>query len=257
MSLEGETEVVRWLRAVGRGVADFIVPPMCLGCQRALESHDCLCANCWRQVRFIRPPICDRLGLPLPYDTGGTMISGAAAASPPDWDRARAVAHFDPLIRQLLHAFKYGDRHDATRLFARWLAEAGRDVLAQADLLVPVPLHRLRLLRRKYNQSALLAQALARRTGIAYEPSALRRVKPTRAQVGLTHAARMRNVSGAFRCPPTAQGRLSGSRVLLVDDVITTGATAAACARALKRCGVSRVDVLALAMVTEASRIGT
>lgn len=255
-------EPARWggriaaaLAAAARATADAIVPPLCLNCRRPLGSHDAICAACWRQIRFIGPPLCDRLGIPLPFDTGTTTVSAAALANPPDWDRARAVAHFGPVIRELIHGFKYADRHDARRLFGRWLAGAGAGLLADADLLVPVPLHRWRLLGRKFNQAQLLAGELSSLVRVPVDPFIIERVKATPAQVGLTEAERRRNLSGAIRVRSAARPRVEDARLVLIDDVITTGSTAAACARVLRRAGAARVDVLALALVTDDSRI--
>lgn len=237
------------------GLADLVVPPVCLVCRRPLGTHDSLCARCWRSISFIRQPLCDRLGLPLPYDTGSPTVSAAALKVPPIYDRARAVARFDRVMRELIHKLKYGDRHDARRLFGRWLKDAGAEILIDADLLVPVPLHRWRLLRRRFNQAAILAQELSRESGIPFDPLLLTRVRWTPSQVGLTSAERQRNLAGAFAI--TARGRklIAGRKLVLIDDVITTGATVSACARMLKRAGASRVDVLALALVTDDSRI--
>jgi ComF family protein len=209
-----------------------------------------LCAPCWREVHFIRPPLCDVLGMPLPFDTGERMVSAAAVARPPAYDRARAVAHYSGAMRTLIHQFKYADRHDARALFGRWLAEAGRDLIVGIDVVVPVPLSRLRLLSRRFNQAGILAQELSRRTGLAVDAHLLQRSRFTKTQVGLTHDQRRRNLAGAFRVRRNRQAALEGRNVLLVDDVITTGATVEACARALKRAGAARVDVLALALVT-------
>jgi ComF family protein len=236
------------LRRALAACADLVVPPACLICRARLSAHHLLCAACWREVHFIRPPLCDVLGIPLPFDTGERTVSAAALARPPAYDRARAVAHFSGAMRTLIHQFKYADRHDARTLFGRWLAEAGGELVAGADLLAPVPLALWRLLSRRFNQAAILARELSRLTGLPADPHLLRRARATSSQVGLTHDQRRRNVAGAFRVPRRA--RLEGRRVLLLDDVITTGATAEACARALKRAGAVRVDVLALAMVT-------
>jgi len=249
--------LVATLAAAARTVADLVVPPLCLNCRRPLGSQDALCAICWRQIRFIRPPLCDRLGIPLPYDAGEQAVSAAALANPPDWDRARAVAHFGLVMRDMIHAFKYADRHDARRLFGRWLAGAGGQLLSDADLIVPVPMHRWRLLQRKFNQAALLAGEVSRVSGVPYDPLAIERIKPTPPQVGLTAAERRRGLSGALRVPDPAQARVAGRKLVLVDDVVTTGSTAAACARALRRAGAARIDVLALALVTDDSRIGS
>ncbi len=241
---------------IARTAADVVVPPLCLNCRNPLGSHDSLCAQCWRHIRFIGAPLCDRLGIPLPYDTGGLTVSAAALADPPDWDRARAVAQFGPVMRDLIHGFKYGDRHDARRLFGRWLAAAGAELLADADMLVPVPLHRWRLLGRKFNQAQLLAGEVTRLVRVPVDAFVLERVKATASQVGLSEAERRRNLSGAFRIATGAKPRVEGARIVLVDDVITTGSTAKACARVLRRAGAARIDVLALALVTDDSRIG-
>ena len=239
------------MRSAAAAVADLVVPPLCLACHRPVSSHDALCAACWSGIDFIRAPLCDRLGIPLPFDIGGTMISAAAAADPPDYERARAVARFDGVMRELVHDFKFRDRHNARRLFGRWLAEAGAELLADADLVMPVPLTRVRLATRRFNQAALLTQEVARLTSRRYEPLALQRIKRTPSQVGLTRDQRRENVAGAFAVDGAAKPTLAGAKVVLIDDVITTGATARACARVLKRAGAARVDVLALAMVTD------
>jgi predicted amidophosphoribosyltransferase len=212
------------LRQALNALGDLIVPPCCLICRAPLEAHHLLCAPCWREVHFIRPPLCDVLGIPLPFDAGERTVSAAAVAHPPAYDRARAVAHFSGSMRTLVHQFKYADRHDARALYGRWLAEAGRELQAGIDMIVPVPLSRL-----------------SRR-------AALRGCN--RAQVGLTRDQRRRNLAGAFHVARRRRAALRGCNVLLVDDVITTGATVEACARALKRAGAARVDVLALALVT-------
>lgn len=231
-------------------IVDLIMPPICLSCQTRLDGLDALCPSCWSGISFIRPPICDCLGLPMPFDTGGRMVSAAASATPPAYDRARAVASFDGLMRDLVHDLKFRDRHDLRHLLGRWLSETGQDILVGADMIVPVPLGRLRLLQRGFNQSAILAQDVARTAGLPFEPLILTRTRKTRPQVGLTRLERLKNVSGAFVVPEVRRQAVAGRNVVLIDDVITTGATVGACARALKRAGAARVDVLALALVT-------
>jgi ComF family protein len=233
--------------------ADVLMPPLCLACRHPLAAHHAICARCWSQIDFIRPPLCDRLGIPLPFGIGAPMISAAAAADPPDYDRARAVARFDGVMRELVHDLKFRDRQDVRRLFGRWLAEAGAELLAEADVVIPVPLTRARLIRRRFNQAAILAQEVARLSGRRYEPQLLLRSRRTVPQVGLSRDQRRKNVAGAFTVSPGRQPALNGARVVLVDDVITTGATVGACARALRRAGAAHVDVLALAMVTDAA----
>lgn len=243
------------LKSAGRSLMHAIMPALCLACRAPIASGDALCGTCWRSIRFIRPPLCNRLGLPMPYGVAGEMVSAAAVANPPVYDRARAVAVFEGAMRDLIHAFKYSDRHDPTRLFGRWLAQAGAEMLPGLDVIIPVPLARGRLFRRQYNQAAILARELARASHIPFDPIVLERVRATRPQVGLHHTERLRNVRGAFRIAPGRTGSISGRSVLLVDDVITTGATAEACARVLKAGGARRVDVLALALVTDPRQI--
>jgi len=240
------------LKRAASTLADIVMPPLCLSCHRPLTTHDAVCPVCWAQIDFIRAPLCDRLGLPMPFDTGGTMVSAAAVADPPEYNRARAVARFDGVMRTLVHDLKFRDRHDARFLFGRWLVQAGAELLSDADRIVPVPLTRWRLFSRRFNQAAILAQEVARLTGIEVEPLALLRTRRTLPQVGLTRAQRRKNVAGAFAVAADRKARIEGARVVLIDDVITTGATARACARALRCAGAASVDVLALAMVTDA-----
>jgi ComF family protein len=230
---------------------DFLLPPVCVACQHPLSGHDTLCAACWRRIDFIRAPLCDRLGCPLPFDTGVKTVSAAALADPPLYDRARAAAHFDGPVRDLVHALKYGDRHDGRRLLGRWLSAAGADLLHDADVIMPVPLHRWRLFSRRFNQAAILAQELARQRGIDWDADALIRVRSTPQQVGMTRDQRQHNVRAAFQVRDGATARIDGRRIVLVDDVITTGATGDACAHALRAAGATRIDVLAVAMVVD------
>jgi ComF family protein len=249
--------LARTALSVARGVvcwtADLFVPPACVACRTPLSVHDALCAACWREVKFIRPPLCDRLGIPLPFDPGGLTVSARALADPPHYDRARAVAHFDGVVRVLVHQFKYGDNHNPRRLFARWLQEAGAEILADADVIIPVPLNRWRLLARRFNQAAILANELGRRTGLPWTADVLVRTRSTPPQVGLSRDQRRRNIAGAFAVTPGGAAKIAGRGLVLVDDVITTGATLDACASALKRAGAARVDGLALALVSDHS----
>jgi ComF family protein len=234
---------------------NMILPPLCVHCHTPLREYDLLCPKCWVQVNFITRPLCDVTGLPLPYnaaaslndDTAEPAISPAALAHPPAWDRARAAALFGPVVRSLIHGLKYGDRRDALKLLGGWMNLAGRDLLAEADLLMPIPLHRSRLWRRRFNQSALLAREIAKASGLPLDLFSLERTRPTRSQIGLTRNQRKRNVAGAFAVPAQRRELVASRKIILVDDVLTSGATANGCARALKKAGAERVFVLALA----------
>lgn len=237
-----------WAQRLVHRLSDLVLPPACVACQTRMVDHDALCPSCWRQIDFIRPPLCDRLGLPLPYDTGGVMISAAALADPPDFDRARAVALYTGPMRDLVHDFKYGDKHHSRRLLGRWMCQAGCELLDGCDVVMAVPLARGRLLRRRFNQSQILAQEIAGMTGKPLAPLAVARIRATRSQVGLSRGERRRNVAGAFAIRPGQEAAIAGRAVLLVDDVLTTGATAGAVARVLKKAGAVRIDVLALTL---------
>lgn len=239
------------VRAALARLADIVLPPLCLACRAPVHSHGGLCPECWARVDFIQAPLCDRLGIPLPYAVGERIVSAAAMADPPVFDRARAVAAFGDVTRDLVHAYKYRDRQEGLALFARWMARAGAELIGEAHMLVPVPLYRLRLWRRRFNQSALLAERIGRLTGVAYDPFVLQRTRRTASQVGLTVEQRQRNVAGAFAVPAARKDDVKGAHILLIDDVLTTGATANACARTLKRAGAAQVDVLTLARVVD------
>ncbi|MCB1521914.1 MAG: ComF family protein [Hyphomicrobiaceae bacterium] len=241
------------IRAAIGWLADVMMPPLCLACHTPLASKNAICADCWRNIDFIRPPLCDRLGIPLPYDAGSGAISAEAAASPPVYARARAVARYDGVMRDLIHDMKFHDRHDARALFGRWMCEAGAGLIADADILVPIPLHRMKLLRRRFNQSSFLAIEIAAITGLPVAHLALVRSRATQSQIGLTREQRRLNVRGAFEVPTRHRALIAGRRALIVDDVITTGATVTAASRALLDAGATAVDVLALGLVTDAT----
>jgi ComF family protein len=233
---------------LAQAALDTLYPPTCLACRAATDSHGALCPACWRAMRFIERPFCERLGTPFEQDLGQGIILPQAAADPPVFARARAVARFeDGPARTLAHRLKYSDRAELARPIARWMARAGADVLVDADLLAPVPLHPLRLWRRRFNQAAALAAEISRQTGKPCDLTALQRVKATRSHIGLTRAQRAENVQGAFRA--AAGAPLRGLNVVLIDDVLTSGATANAASRALLRAGAKRVDVLVFARV--------
>lgn len=242
--------------AAARGLADLVFPPCCLSCRAATAGPQALCPACWRLIRFIERPYCQRLGTPFATDLGAAnpggdrLLSPDAIAEPPSYDRARAVAQFeDGPARTLVHRLKYGDRGELAGAMGRWMARAGDELLADADVLVPVPLHRGRLAARRYNQAALLAGVVSARSGVPHAADALRRSRATKPQVGLTRSQRLLNVRGVFALRDEARPLVEGRRVVLVDDVLTSGATVDAASRVLLRGGAAAVDVLVFARV--------
>ncbi len=234
-----------------RWLVDLVLPPQCLACRAPVAEIGTLCPACWSRLRLIERPYCERLGIPFAFDLGAGALSAEAIADPPPFDRCRAVAAYDDIARRLVHGLKYRDRLELARWMAGWMARAGADLMDGTDIVVPVPLHRRRLWWRRYNQSALLARRVAERAGRPLANGALVRIRATAQQVGLTADERDRNVRGAFRVPPDQKPAVAGRRVLLVDDVYTTGATVRAATRALVRAGAVAVDVLVFARVVK------
>ena len=241
------------LRATFGLVVDVALPQLCASCREPVDGAG-LCPHCWSKLSFIAPPYCERLGIPFPFDGGPGLLSMEAIADPPAYHRARAAVRYDEVARTLVHALKYGDRLDLAPTMGRWMANAGRQLVTEADALVPVPLHWRRLWARRFNQSALLAEIIAKANGRTVAHGALKRVKATPQQVGLGKSERAQNVQGAFRVPADGKAEVVGRRLVLVDDVLTSGATVDACARALLRAGAASVDVLTFARVVAAAR---
>jgi ComF family protein len=246
--------VAQFGRAALGVVLDTALPPLCASCRAPLGNPGGLCPACWSQISFIAPPYCDRLGIPFVYDPGPGILSMEAIADPPAYNRARAAVRYDDVARDLVHRLKYGDRLDLATTMGRWMARAGRELTAEADALLPVPLHWRRLWGRRFNQAAALAKVVAAAGGPPVLTGALKRVRATPQQVGLTRSERAVNVQGAFAVTPDGKAAVHGKRLILVDDVLTSGATVDACARALLRAGAGNVDVLVFARVVAPAR---
>jgi ComF family protein len=241
------------LKRLGGAVLDLLYPPVCLSCDMPVASADALCPECFRGLRPITAPLCPVLGLPFVASLGPDARSAEAIADPPPFERARSAVIYNDVARALVGKLKYGDRPELARFCSRLVAQAGHELWGPDALLVPVPLHRVRHFSRRYNQSTELARALGALTGLPVDPVLVRRKRNTPHQVGLSGDARRRNVAGAFVAHPDALLRLKGRRVVLVDDVITTGATVKAVTKALKSGGAERVDVVSFARVVTGS----
>ncbi|MDA5192356.1 ComF family protein [Govanella unica] len=239
------------LRSLMVGGLDLLFPPLCLQCRIEVDGHDSFCSGCWAKLSFLAGSQCYQCGFPFESDLGPDTLCAACIAAPPAYDRARAVFRYDDNSRRLVLSFKHGDRLEGAPAFARWMARViEQDLLGasgeEIDLIAPVPLHRWRLLKRRYNQAAVLALGLGREMARPVLPELLRRVRATPSQGGLNREERRKNVRGAFALRPHLAERVADRSLLLVDDVMTTGATLDACAKTLKQAGARAVYVVAL-----------
>ncbi|MFK8035997.1 MAG: ComF family protein [Hyphomicrobiales bacterium] len=242
---------IKFGQKTGRVALDIAIPPSCISCDEAVMEPGTLCPSCWQKLRFITEPRCEILGTPFAFDLGPGIISAQALASPPPFEKARAAVLYDEIARSLVARLKYEDRPDLATVMARWMVLAATDLLEANPVVVPVPLHRWRQLNRRYNQSALLSRFICQNLQLEHQPLALERVRKTAQQVGLTRRERAENVRGAFRATSNGMMRMTGRPVLLIDDVLTTGATMEAASRACLRAGAESVRVLTFALVAD------
>lgn len=242
--------------AWGSRALDLILPPACPITGEPVEKPGLLSAAGWSQLQFVDDPVCAHCGAPFAHDHGAGALCAACIAEPPAFERARAAVVYDEASHKLIVAFKHSDRTELLPLLAGWLARAGAPLIREGTIIAPTPLHPRRLLARRYNQAALLAGALAKRTGAPLLVDGLKRLRATPPQKSLSADARRRNVAGAFAVNEARAAAINGARVLLVDDVLTTGATLSACARALKKAGAKSVDALVLARVVKGGLAG-
>ncbi len=237
------------LKKMALRALDFLLPPLCQMCAEPVGEPATLCPRCWKKIRFISAPFCARCGMPFDFPVEEGTLCGPCLADPPPYATARAVLLYDEDSRKIILGFKHGDRTYAAKALAAWMHRASGPLLAEAGALIPVPLHRARLFQRRYNQSALLAQEIGLLAGKPVMLHALRRIRETESQGHMKRKERRKNVSGAFDVAKKYQSGIRGKTVLLIDDVLTTGATVEECSRVLLGAGASRVHVLTLSRV--------
>lgn len=235
------TAFMQWMRQAGAGALDFVLPPLCGLCRAEVTSVGALCSDCWKKLKFLAPPWCRVCGVPFALAEGAEAVCPVCLVDPPPYSMARAALSYDEASRELVSHFKYRDQLHLLPLFKPWLVRVGDELRAGVDVVAPVPLHWSRFLTRRYNQAALLAGALE----LPIEFKLLKRTKRTRPQVGLPREERAKNVKKAF----AVTDDVAGKTVLLVDDVLTTGATLSVCSEALLAAGAKEIRVLTLARV--------
>lgn len=235
-----------------QGALQLLYPPLCISCTAPVQSDFGLCADCWRETPFISGLVCDQCGLPLPgQDADERALCDDCMTIAWPWDRGRAALLYDENGRRLVLALKHGDRMDLARPAAGWMLKAAQSILKPEMLVVPVPLHWMRLFRRRFNQAALLSRNIARAAGLQHCPDALIRRRSTGNQDGKTRDARFANLVDAFAVPKARESKIRDRDVLVVDDVMTSGATFAAASEALFRAGARSVSVVGLARVAK------
>ena len=236
----------RFARLIRR-LIDFILPPVCPMCNNPVDEPHMLCADCFKQLNFITKPYCQKCGHPFEFDIKGDMICASCLKQMPIYNRARSVFVYDEGSKKLILPFKHADRTDLTHIISQFLLKDYRDLISEADAIVPVPLHITRLFLRHYNQSALLANRLAHMTHRCYLPNVLKRVRATPSQGHLSAKQRQKNIQNAFRV--SKPNLIQGQKILLIDDVMTTGATVSECTKILLKSGAERVDILTVCRV--------
>lgn len=234
---------------VGGMLLNFLMPPRCFVTGEAVAEQGALSPELWRALRFVTGTQCQQCGVSMPESYAEDMICGACHAYPPPYHRARAILHYDDASKRMILGFKHGDKTHMAKPLAAWMARVGAELIHDCDVIIPVPLHPFRLFRRRYNQAALLAQNIARQTGKPLDLKTLQRTRHTKVQGHLSGKDRHKNIKGAFALLENNTDKIKGKKILLIDDVYTSGATVKECARVLLLGGAVQVDILTLAKV--------
>jgi ComF family protein len=234
---------------------DATFPAGCINCSESTNTPGSLCASCWPAMTFLSDPCCYTCGYPFEYDSGQGSQCGVCLQSAPQFTQARSVLEYNKHSREMVLGFKHADKTDRCPAFASWMYRAAPDLVRKADIICPVPLHPLRLMKRRFNQSALLAIELAKLSSQKVAPDLLTRTRHTQSQGTLSVLGRHKNVRGVFQVTSKKVPSIKNAHILLIDDVFTTGATVNACSKCLLTAGAARVDVLTFCRVVRTSTL--
>lgn len=236
-----------FLKPFSKRILDIILPPHCLLCKNTVEENGSLCSSCWSDMDFISKTSCSICSTPFEFDVGEDSLCASCIKERPIYDRSKTVFIYNDKSRKLITGFKYEDKIHAAKSFAKWLFTTGKDLVEESDLIIPVPLHRIRLFTRRYNQSSLIAAELAKQVYLPVAHDVLIRKKNNKPQASLPRNQRLKNVIGAFAVKEKCKNLIEGKNILLIDDVMTTSATVSECAKVLKKNGAAKVNILTLA----------
>ncbi len=239
--------MLAFIKSILQYTVDFLLPPRCLLCYERSLDPTSVCANCWKDLNFISDPLCMTCGIPFDYQMGESFSCVTCLDFPPRFRKMRSAVIYNDASRQLIMNFKHGDMLQLVPLLSKWMFLAGQNIIHPNHLIIPVPLHKKRLLKRQYNQAALLANHIAKSAGIPKENEALVRIRYTESQGKKNHKERVKNIQSSIEVHPDFRTQLAGKHILLIDDVYTTGATIDECCKALHMAGVESIDVLAFA----------
>ena len=239
------------ITSIWRTTIDILLPPRCLATGEIVDAQGMVSPTIWPQLQFIEAPFCKTCGIPFSFEIANDALCAACMDREPAFDSSRSAVVYNDASRKMILSFKYGDRLHAVDTFTPWMIRAGQELIDHADFIIPVPLHNKRLRERRFNQSALLAQAVAKRSGKAYIPNLLQRTRHTIPQQGLNYKERGKNVHGAFGVNKDHLETIKGKTILLIDDVFTSSATLNECARIMKQAKANIINVLTIARVTK------
>ena len=231
-----------FLKKLGRQILNLLCPPRCPICRETVDEAHCLCPNCYGKLNFITHPCCEICGRPFEYAAFNSVVCGSCLKNKPKFSMARSILEYDDFSKQLILSFKHGDRTDLTPILVKFLLLADPKIFENVDMIVPVPQHWARRFKRQYNQASLLGKVLGKQKGISFNPSILRRIKNTESQGHKLRKQREQNVKGVFHV--MTPDKIRGKTILVIDDVMTTGATLNECAKVLRRAGAKEVKAI-------------